>query len=852
MKKQLQLLILTSVCLLGVNAWAAEPTLTWTAEPGETLDAFKQKLADLGTVTMGAGITIDNTTGEVVFGNAPQGGITIVPASTETLRTIAMEIVYTLDATTADYPNALLTMSLGTEDIGLQQASDALYLSYDSTTIRKTYTGKSPPTSKEVMLLSYDSRAANGTGDLKATRRGTYAFIDGTAASTLTDTGLVWGSDNYKVDRMSFGVWYADDTMANAYEGLRISSIKVWKGSVPTNEEIVASAEEAFSAGVFTREVSGTTGTWAEDKPAADFYDVTLNVTDDAALEMDANAILNLLTVNGADASTALRLTPSATTPGTLSARTTTINANTDVSRIESDLGAVTVASEKTLKIGANSSMTLADNANSGTITIASGSTESAPATIHATDKLKTIKLEKNACLVFDRGTRTGNLQNTSLSGADAQGSSIVVFNGISCNWGLSQSTTPFSNVTMKFKKGNVWLRPLNMGENVHLDLGSDITSQYSGGSGEMKLASLSGSGTFKFTSGTANSLCLALQKSSEFSGTFSDTNSGITVKAAEGVAETPTFTTSFNIPTLNVLTVGEGTRAVNVVLSNVTTTEATHTVTVNENATLTLNTPEDATLANAFAGVGTISKTGSGALTLTDIAGFNGKVDLAVGALVATSAELNVTTTVEGMEVKKVTDDESVTTYTLGEPTPDLPEVSFEAETTTVTLATATTETEAAEFLAQVEFVEGVPVFDYFKADYMPITGEGGAATGYTATLTLDPDKVSAALTEDATAFTLDDDAETAGAKSIRMTVADAQKGLWYGYAASGTFDGLKADTAIQKKTFQTVDKDGQLTLESFTYTPGEGVTGGFFKVVVLPYNPDDTVSDATPDTTL
>lgn len=115
-----------------------------------------------------------------------------------------------------------------------------------------------------------------------------------------------------------------------------------------------------FNRTTASRTVSGKEGTWSSgwtDNVAPVFgSDVTLRVSDAATLSMDTAATLSSLTVNDGSAES---VTPSLTFTGeqSLISSATTLNVSTDVSDITASLGAVTLASGKTLTVGKSSSL---------------------------------------------------------------------------------------------------------------------------------------------------------------------------------------------------------------------------------------------------------------------------------------------------------------------------------------------------------------------------------------------------------------------------------------------------------------------------------------------------------------
>ncbi len=123
---------------------------------------------------------------------------------------------------------------------------------------------------------------------------------------------------------------------------------------------------------------------------------------------------------------------------------------------------------------------------------------------------------------------------------------------------------------------------------------------------------------------------------------------------------------------------------------------------------------------------------------------------------------------------------------------------------------------------------------FDFIW-EYQPITNEAGTITGYQAALALNPQTVTkpsvGAGENGATPFDIGN-SNTQGEREIKLSVTGAVEGLYYGYMVGDELLEITQDTTTP---FERAE-GSTVNLPPLKYT-GEK---GFFKVMVLPYNPN------------
>ncbi len=807
MKKLLQLIALAGFGLFGLSAWGAEAWATAAQTSGGVGGSVGFDISLLGIVGKG-GETTSST---------PMDG-----RYTASVTQIALKSNADGDWTNASNWNSnnkdTYAIVLGTDAKILAISEKATFgtaLFYNNTSAQNAYLFT-------FSSLTLDSRTLYPMYFVMIDKDATLSGYTVGEAFTAPSANATARYSMYKPNPSAQKLYanYSATTSANADYAPVLSY---------TLDNIVLSEDVA------SRTVSGTTGTWGDTTatgwnatvPATGF-DAILTVSGVAELTMDeASAELAKLYVNPDDLDGEDTLKFKGTAK--LTAEETEVKASTDVSEIESDLGAVTIASAKKLTIGKDTIFTL--TANNGTLHIASGTADD-HLTLTQTSSLLLNKLTIAAGATVQVDNAKGGNPKYQVSG---EGASSVLILKNTTNTGVDPNSS-FSNLTLQIPSGanKLWLNGGTVkttDEGVGLDMNAEVQLEQ----GNLTIASLAGTGTLVADGGN-RTVTITDGADAEFTGSF----------GAYKLVKQGTGTQTLSNTSADVFTGGVDVEAGTLKVTTATAL-GSGAVTVNENATLTLNTPADVTLANAFTGAGTISKTGSGALTLTDIAGFNGKVDLAVGVLVATSADLKVTTTVEGMEVKKVTDDEGVTTYTLGAPTPSSPILPPKDNPE---LSDPQAIVDAATSSTGISVAEGITVSqEYISADAE--TGDTIITIGETVVAV--PKYYVVTAKEDGTGFNLaleETEVKPVIAEDVKITDDDGNEMIVEPIEVTATGFNLAIPTTIEDARLKYIFK-GAVTPskdESAWNAIGEPVTGDgkskqfkyagtdykFFKVVV------------------
>ena len=495
-------------------------------------------------------------------------------------------------------------------------------LSWDGSTLNLGYSGYAYPTKASWTGARTVMSLAHGNG------AGTYAYREG--FQVLGESALKWSN-------ATFG------TFTIGMNEMKVYGIYVCTGNTLSNINVTSESREILGATLgtsetpveLTRTVNGkenkwSTG-WTDDITPKQNDSVRLTATDAATLTMDGLAMLNTLTVDGEGS-----LSFAASTDGnfsTLLASTTAIDADTDISAITANLGAVTLASGKTLTVKSlaqasslsTSSATLVttgDTALAARSSLLSGITN-----LIVSGGTFSSSLGGQSALATGRNiTVTGSGSNLLLAVGDgtgwgSAGPGIRVENGGTLTFAsrdtlktpitlcggtmtCSENAAGTSGRALDFFNANgnvVTVEAMETGS-VEVPTTSSITVASTGDNA--KLAIRGGALTFNVADRAKLVVSGSLISRYKDGGT-----PGAVTKSGDGVLELTaanTFDKGLTISGGRVLVTGDGTLG-------------TGTVTVNEGKTLEVQVDAATkTIANTISGSGTVKKSGAGTLSLT------------------------------------------------------------------------------------------------------------------------------------------------------------------------------------------------------------------------------------------
>ncbi len=487
---------------------------------------------------------------------------------------------------------------------------------------------------------------AIGIGDAAETETFTYYIPDTTDDSTAVSTNVTdtstWGTTTpsthgYGIDvirirgltnqTLSFKTTKANDNVRAGLHGFQI---------VNTGEKL---RENNYVRTVTANGDWSTDGAWAfGDTTAAVPVDLAKVIADaDATLTMNANADLSLFTVVSSDKTLTIA---GEDDENTLTADVTYIKGNLTITDANVDLGAVTIAADKTLTVNATTAFTIANNANSGTLKVVGG-TQDAPVVVAAgadTNRGGTIGHVKVPAGSYVRLHSPGDNKNYNVTG---EGPTSHVYLTAPEDWG-AEAVSTFDNITLEIPgtfvnetttNPDFWLTGGMTSSTVHFITAKQVTMENSNASVFYDFASLAGSGNMNGAD-TQRPIKIHDGANADYSGNFS--GGGNFTKVGTGtqiLSGANTYTGGTYIEEGTIKITGDGVPGSGAVYVK---NGATFEIEVAQDATKTLSNAIQGLTADETTTYGTIKKTGAGTLTLTaaNLENFAGAITVEAGSI--------------------------------------------------------------------------------------------------------------------------------------------------------------------------------------------------------------------------
>ncbi len=657
MKKLLQFLTLASACLLGVCTWAAEPVAVWdgdfdTATQGTyTLSLNENTLAEDGTsFTIKEGAT---------------AGVNFARSATDSSKNFSLTVILQGSnfPTAKDDENDIAHYVLSywspqntTTSAGAGVMGCALYNGvFRSIFAHGTYalTGTTHDTlgtveledgikTLVVKIRATTSNPGSCVSDLIADENGDRAKRELYSTTALTSRWTYGGI-------MVGGVYPGStSTTLLTSEGLTINRIAIFEEDVSDADVLSylfpseVNAERVLTLGTTgettTVNLTKTANAWSNGWVPTNGI-VKMVVNGDVSLVVDKEVAYETVTVEGDGT-----LTITVAEGGSFTATTTQVFGNLDVASQAVTLGAVTVAANKTLAVGKDTTFTL--TANNGTLHIASGTADD-HLTLTQTSSLLLNKLTIAAGATVQVDNATGGNPKYQVSG---EGASSVLILKNTTNTGVDKDSS-FSDLTLQIPSGanKLWLNGGTVkttGVGVALDMNAEVQLEQ----GDLTIASLAGDGTL-VTDGGTRTVTITEGADAEFRGSFGAYK---LVKQGTGTqtlsnTSADAFTGGVDVEagTLKVTTataLGSGAVTVKAGATLALFCEVTNAITVEEGGTVKAFVTDYLTRTEPFV----LSVTGEGHVDFTDGAG--NEIEAIYGRV--TSTDSGVTYTPSGLEV--------------------------------------------------------------------------------------------------------------------------------------------------------------------------------------------------------